>query len=117
MKKLLLALILISPAVLAEPIARVEWNYTGTQTDGTVVPLDALSFTVYDEYNMVRCATRANSCDIQLAWSECITVHATVTQDVVGLESAPSDSVNVCALPKPNLPMTSPVIMVRIVGL
>jgi hypothetical protein len=111
-----LIILLMSTSALAQtPVLNVSWSPVTTQEDGTVIDSSDVTYTVYNSINFnTLCQTSNLKCTIDINYSECLTMYATASQVSTALESAPSNAVTACAEPKPNYPLSAPVISVTI---
>lgn len=97
------------------PRVHATWPPVTTQADGTVIDGTDVSYVVYNsETEIPVCATQDVECYFDIAWGDCITLHATAKQLSTSLESSPSNSVNVCSGTRPDFPLSAPVITVTI---
>jgi hypothetical protein len=91
------------------PVVHATWEAVTTESDGTVVDSAEVGYVVYEnETGQPLCETQGLSCDIDIAYGQCVKMHMVAKKMTTGLESLPSNVVDACGGDRANFRLSSP---------
>jgi hypothetical protein len=111
MKMIAVLLLFLSSQVFAQytPVVHASWEAVTTESDGTVVDSAEVGYIVYEnETGVPLCETQGLTCDIDIAYGQCIKMHMVAKKMTTGLESLPSNVVDACGGARANFRLSSP---------
>ena len=111
MKVLFVALLLLANSAFAQtsPVIHAAWLAVTTESDGTVVDSAEVGYIVYEnETGEQLCETQGLTCDIEVAYGQCVIMHMVAKKMTTGLESLPSNIVEACGGDRANFRLSSP---------
>ena len=104
-------LLLLANHAIAQytPVVHATWEAVTTEADGTVVDSAEVGYIVYEnETGQPLCETQGLSCDIDIAYGQCVKMHMVAQKMTTGLESLPSNVVDACGGDRANFRLSSP---------
>ena len=91
------------------PVIHAAWEAVTTESDGTVVDSAEVGYIVYEnETGVALCETQGLTCDIDVAYGQCVTMHMVAKKMTTGLESKPSNIVEACGGSRADFRLSSP---------
>ena len=111
MRILFVVVLFVSVPAFAQtsPVIHAAWLAVTTESDGTVVDSAEVGYVVYEnETGQALCETQGLTCDIEVAYGQCVTMHMVAKKMTTGLESLPSNIVEACGGDRANFRLSSP---------
>ena len=111
MLRIIFVMLILSSAAHAQytPVIHAAWEVVTTESDGTVVDSAEVGYIVYEnETGEQLCETQGLTCDIEVAYGQCVIMHMVAKKMTTGLESLPSNIVEACGGDRANFRLSSP---------